>query len=113
MAKEDEQQSSARFDFYGPQYTRFGSATAAEVRREVFGEDIGQQNWQTATERAEVVDLLRIDTHSRVLDIACGAGGPSLALVERTGCRLTGLDVEDAAIAHARAEAAARGLAES
>ena len=112
MAKEDEQQSSVRFDFYGPQYARFGSANAAEVRREVYGEDIGQQNWQTATERAEVVDLLHIDTRSRVLDIACGAGGPSLALVERTGCRLTGLDVEAAGIARAKAQASIRGLAD-
>jgi len=112
MAKEDEQQSSVRFDFYGPQYARFGSANAAEVRREVYGEDIGQQNWQTATEREEVVDLLRLDTHSRVLDIACGAGGPSLALVERTGCRLTGLDVEAAGIARAKAQASIRGLAD-
>src|SRR5689334_9696889 len=96
MTEEDEQHRSDHFDFYGPQYARFGNATAAEVRREVYGEDIGQQNWQTVTERAEVVDLLRIDADSRVLDIACGAGGPSLALVERTGCRLTGLDVEAA-----------------
>jgi hypothetical protein len=39
-------------------------------RREVFGEDIGQLNWQTETERAEVVDDLRINADSRVLDIA-------------------------------------------
>jgi cyclopropane fatty-acyl-phospholipid synthase-like methyltransferase len=107
---EEEQHPSVRFDFYGPQYARFGSATAAEMRREVYGEDIGQTNWQTAAERAEVVDLLRIDADSRVLDIACGAGGPSLALVERTGCRLTGLDVEAAGIVHAEAQASLRGL---
>jgi cyclopropane fatty-acyl-phospholipid synthase-like methyltransferase len=110
MAEEDERHPNVRFDFYGPQYARFGSATAAEVRRDVYGEDIGQQNWQTAAERAEVVDLLRIDADSRVLDIACGAGGPSLALVERTGCRLTGLDVEAAGIARAEAQASLRGL---
>jgi SAM-dependent methyltransferase len=112
MAPDDEQRPSIRFDFYGPQYARFGSATAAEVRREVYGEDIGQQNWQTVAEQAEVVDLLCIDAESRVLDIACGAGGPSLALVERTGCRLTGLDVEAAGIAYAQAQASLRGLSD-
>lgn len=56
------------------------------------------------------IALLRVDRDSRVLDVACGSGGPSLALVERTGCRLTGADVEAAAIAHAVARAAARGL---
>ena len=46
--------ASVRFDFYGPQYARFHSPIAAEVRREVFGEDIGQLNWQTEAERAQV-----------------------------------------------------------
>src|SRR6266403_475055 len=74
---------SGRFDFYGAQYARFAGELAREMRREVYG-----------------------------VDIACGSGGPSLALVERSGCRLTGIDVEAAAIAYAGAEAAARGLAD-
>jgi SAM-dependent methyltransferase len=103
---------SANFNFYGPQYARFDSSLAAELRREVYGEDIGQQGWRTAAEQAEIAELLRPRPDSRVLDIACGAGGPSLALVERTGCRLTGLDAEAAGIAHAEAQAYARGLAD-
>src|SRR5204863_10043707 len=57
-------------------------------------------------------DLLRPGPDGRVLDVACGAGGPSLALVERTGCRLTGLDAEAAGVAHAQAQASARRLAD-
>jgi SAM-dependent methyltransferase len=98
------------FDFYGPQYARFESDLAAELRREVYGQDIGQQGWRTGTEQAEIADLLRAGPDRRVLDVACGAGGPSLALVEGTGCRLTGLDAEAAGIAHAEAQASARGL---
>ena len=109
MSQEDAQ-AGAGFDFYGPQYARFDSALAAEIRREVYGEDIGQQGWRTAAEQAEIADLLGAGPRSRVLDVACGAGGPSLALVERTGCELTGLDAEAAGIAHAEAHAAARGL---
>jgi SAM-dependent methyltransferase len=112
MTEKDGQDTGVRFDFYGPQYARFRSPIAAEVRREVFGEDIGQLNWQTEAERAQVVDDLRINADSRVLDIACGAGGPSLAIVERTGCRLTGLDVEAAGIEYAGAQASARGLSD-
>jgi 2-polyprenyl-3-methyl-5-hydroxy-6-metoxy-1,4-benzoquinol methylase len=45
-----------------------------------------------------------------VLDVACGSGGPSLSLVEQTGCRLTGIDIEAAGIWQAEREAAVRGL---
>src|SRR5260221_10390904 len=104
----DEGQTSGGFDFYGPQYARFDSELAAEIRREVYGEDIGQQGWRTAAEQAEIADLLRAGPHSRVLDVACGAGGPSLALVERTGCQLTGLDTQAAGIAHPEAKVSPR-----
>ena len=100
------------FDFYGPQYARFYTRLATEVRSEVYGEDIGQQGWRRATEQAEIAERLRIGPDSRVLDIGCGAGGPSLALIERTGCRLTGLDAEAAGILHAQAHASGRDLAD-
>jgi SAM-dependent methyltransferase len=112
MTLQNEGGASASFNFYGSQYARFGSVLAAELRREVYGEDIGQQGWRTAAEQAEVVDSLGLGPASHVLDVACGAGGPSLALVERTGCRLIGLDVEAAGIAHAEAQSSARGLAD-
>lgn len=98
------------FDFYGPQYARFDSELATELRREVYGEDMGQQGWRSSAEQAEIADLLRLGPDRHILDVACGAGGPSLALVERTSCRLTGLDAEPAGIARAQAKTAQRGL---
>lgn len=111
-SQDDKDRVTGQFDFYGSQYRRFSSDLAAELRREVYDEDIGQQGWRTAVEQAEIADLLRLGQGSHVLDVACGAGGPSLALVKRTGCRLTGLDIEADEIAHANAEASARGLAD-
>jgi SAM-dependent methyltransferase len=112
MTEQDERVSNGVFNFYGPQYARFNSDLAAELRREVYGEDIGQQGWRSLAEQAEIAELLRAQRDSRVLDVACGAGGPSLSLVQQTGCRLTGLDAEAAGIAQATAQAASCGLAE-
>ena len=104
--------SEARTDFYTVKYASFDSDVATELRREVFGEDIGQQGWRTAAEQAEIAELLGLGRSSCVLDICCGSGGPSLALVQRTGCRLNGIDRETAGIAHAQTHASARGLSD-
>lgn len=101
-----------KFDFYGPQFSRFNSDLSIALRREVYGDDIGQQGWRTLAEQREIVDMLGVTRNSHVLDVACGAGGPALAMVEQTGCRVTGLDLERAGIAQARAEATRRGLAD-
>ena len=110
MTDETQERTSDSFTFYGPQYARMDSEVAAEIRREVFGEDIGQESWRSAAEQAEIIRLLGLAHDSYVLDVACGAGGPSLALVERSGCRLTGLDIQPEGIAHANSLAAKRAL---
>jgi len=110
LSGEVEDHARPGFDFYGPQYARFGTPLAIEMRRAVYGEDIGQQGWRTAAEQSEIADLIRNGPQARVLDVACGSGGPGLALVQRTGCRLIGLDVEPDGIAYASAQASARGL---
>ena len=104
--------ASAGFNFYGPQYARFGAPRAAEMRGEVYGEDFGQQGWRTLAEQGEIAGLIPRGAAVRLLDVACGSGGPALDLVRRTGCRLTGLDIEADAIAFASAQAQARGLAD-
>ena len=98
--------------FYGSQYKRIYGQLAAEIRREAFGEDFGQESWRSPAEQTDIADLLRLGPDARVLDVACGAGGPSLALVERTGCSLIGIDIVPEGVAAATAEAAKRGLAE-
>jgi cyclopropane fatty-acyl-phospholipid synthase-like methyltransferase len=98
--------------FYGPQYSRFGSDLAIELRREVYGEDLGQQGWRSLAEQADIARLLRLDPGGHLLDIASGSGGPSLDLAARSGCRITGVELEPGAVAYARDLAASRGLTE-
>lgn len=37
-------------------------------------------------------ELLRLDRENRVLDIACGRGGPAIILAETFGCRILGVE---------------------
>src|SRR5215831_3258905 len=66
--------TEGRTDFYTVKYTSFGSDVATELRREVFGEDIGQQGWRTAAEQAEIAEFLGIGKASHVLYVCCGSG---------------------------------------
>ena len=67
MSGQNEPRASAGFNFYGPQYTRFASALAVEMRREVYGEYIGQQGWRTAAEQSEIADLHGLNPGLEVL----------------------------------------------
>ena len=105
-------QSEGRTDFYAVKYASFGSDAAVALRREVFGEDIGHEGWTTTAEHEEIADLLAVGTTGHVLDVCCGSGGPALAVIQRTGCRVTGIDRESAAITYAQGQASSRGLAD-
>jgi len=53
---------------------------------------------------------LSIDSH--VLDVASGRGTSAMAVAERFGCRVTGIDLSAANVADAGAAALERGLAD-
>lgn len=110
MSTVAEGHAADRFEFYAAQYTRFESEVASDIRREVYGEDIGQQGWRSLDEQTIIANLILESSPCDVLDIACGSGGPSLSLVNQTGCRLTGVDVEVTGIERAGQQAMAQGL---
>jgi SAM-dependent methyltransferase len=105
-------QGDGHTDFYAVKYASFGSDDAVALRREVFGDDIGQEGWTTSAEYAEMADALAVSRLSHVLDVCCGSGGPALAVIQRTGSRLTGIDRETAAVAYAQTQASSRGMAD-
>ena len=82
--------------YYDGAYARSSEELYAAIRRDAFGEDIGQFSWLTADEYGTFADRLAIDTGSHVLEVACGTGGPALFLASRTGCRVTGVDLHEA-----------------
>jgi ubiquinone/menaquinone biosynthesis C-methylase UbiE len=97
---------------YDANYGHFQTQLYEEIRREAFGEDIGQSSWITADEQDRFLSHLNLSRGKRLLDVACGSGGPALRIAALTGCSLTGVDVHEQAISTANAMATERGMGE-
>jgi 2-polyprenyl-3-methyl-5-hydroxy-6-metoxy-1,4-benzoquinol methylase len=97
---------------YNLNYGNFQANLYAEIRREAFGENIGQNSWQTADEQDRFLTWLELSPGQKLLDVACGAGGPALRIAAASGCAVAGVDVHEQAVETARALAKQRGLAE-
>jgi 2-polyprenyl-3-methyl-5-hydroxy-6-metoxy-1,4-benzoquinol methylase len=95
---------------YYANYGNFESDLYSEIRREAFGEDIGQNSWLTVDEQDSFIPALALSPGRKLLDVACGAGGPALRIAEKTGCSLAGTDVHEQAISAAQSLAAKQGL---
>jgi ubiquinone/menaquinone biosynthesis C-methylase UbiE len=97
-------------DHYGAQYGHFASELYSRIRSETFGQDIGQNGWLTADEHDLFLACLRLTSESRLLDVACGSGGPTLRIARLTGCSVHGVDAHGQAIAEAHARSGREGL---
>lgn len=62
------------------------------------GEDLGQHSFATLAYFDSIADRLGIDEDTHVLDLGSGTGGPAIYMAERTGCRMTGLEVNEVGI---------------
>lgn len=92
---------SKRVETYDAAYGNFSNKVLQEIRREAFGDDIGQNSWITTDEFLRLLKHLELKSSSNVLDIACGSGGPSLFIARTFGCHVTGVDINEKAIATA------------
>lgn len=87
-------------DHYSAQYGQFATDVHAQVRRTAFGEDIGQNSWLTLDELEQFAAWLGLGESSRLLDVACGSGGPALHLARLTGCEIVGVELYAEAVAN-------------
>ena len=101
----------AEVDHYGSQYGNFASRLYAQIRADTYDEDIGQNGWLTAAEQDLFVEWLGVGADDRLLDIACGSGGPTLRIAEKCACEVVGVDIHEDAVEAAKRAAADRGLA--
>jgi SAM-dependent methyltransferase len=99
-------------DLYGHVYADFGSAAETAVRRETYGEDIGQSSWLTAQEWLDFARQLGLGEESDVLEVGSGSCGPAVYLAQQLGCRIIGVDINEHGVRNSAALAQARGVGE-
>ena len=89
---------SKQVDLYNSTYGNFQEQVLAAVRRETFGEDIGQNSWITTGEYDTFYSWLNLSPGDHVLEIASGSGGPALYLAKKFKCQIIGLDINEEGI---------------
>jgi 2-polyprenyl-3-methyl-5-hydroxy-6-metoxy-1,4-benzoquinol methylase len=110
MGQTSESKLSLSHGQYDANYGNFQTELYEQIRREAFGEDIGQNSWLTAGEQDRFLSWLDLSPGKVLLDVACGAGGPALRIAANTGCSVVGIDVHEQAVSTACSLATQRGL---
>ncbi|HSH74922.1 MAG TPA: methyltransferase domain-containing protein [Longimicrobiales bacterium] len=99
-----------RVDHYGSQYGNFATELYAGIRAATYDRDIGQNGWLTASEQDLFLEWLSVGPDHRLLDIACGSGGPTIRIAVESGCSVDGIDIHAQAIAEAERAAEESGV---
>ena len=102
--------TESRADGYESFYREFDSPLMQQLRREAYGEDIGQHSWVSADELRGDIQRLELTTSSRFLDLGCGPCGPLAFIVSNAQCHGTGLELSPSALQVGRTRAAALGI---
>lgn len=91
-----------KVDLYSGTYKNYAENLYQEIRRETYGEDIGQNSWLTAHEYKDYFSLLNLSPGKKVLEIATGSGGPAVFMVKEKGCQVIGLDINENGVNNAK-----------
>jgi len=94
-----------RVDLYETHYSQLQASRYQDIRRETYGEDLGQTSWITLEEGHRLLNWLNLSPSSMVLEVACGSGGVSVLMAKETGANVLGIDVNEEAIKAARERA--------
>jgi ubiquinone/menaquinone biosynthesis C-methylase UbiE len=82
------------------------SPTIRNIFRDVFGddylEDADPNSFISKRDLYNIIHYLKIKKGERIVDLACGRGGPGLWVARETNAKLTGIDISEVAIKIAR-----------
>ncbi len=93
-------------DLFDITYSHFTKRVLETIRKETFGQDIGQNSWDTVEEYDRFLLWLDLQPEHHVLEVASGSGGPACYLASHLGCRVTGIDANESGVATAAQRAA-------
>ena len=99
-------------DSYETLFREFDSPLMRQIRREAYGEDIGQHSWVGADEVREDIKQLHLTAASQLLDLGAGPCGPLTFVLATLRCRGTAMDLSASALEVGRARAVSLGVAE-
>lgn len=102
--------NASRADQYESFYREFDSPLMRQIRREAYGEDIGQHSWITSQELRHDATRLGLDSAGRLLDLGSGPCGPLTFLISNFHCSGHGLELSHCAIRLGYARAAELGI---
>jgi SAM-dependent methyltransferase len=80
-------------DLYDGHYSQLAADLQSDVRRETYGQDLGQASWLTLDELRGWLPSLRLDATQKALEVACGSGGVTCRLARETGATWVGVDI--------------------
>jgi SAM-dependent methyltransferase len=100
------------YDYYAYRFAAERQGLHDALLREVYDDYCGQTSWTPTAPYDRYYRWIDVAPDSRVLDVACGAGGPALRLARGAGCAVVGIDLNARAIATATALADEQGLAD-
>ena len=97
-------------DGYESFYREFDSPIMRLLRREAYGEDIGQHSWVGGDELRADIRRLRLSPSSRFIDLGCGPCGPLTFVLATVRCPGTGVELSTSALEVGRARAISLGV---
>jgi cyclopropane fatty-acyl-phospholipid synthase-like methyltransferase len=103
-------QDDSRADGYEAFYREFDSPLMRQLRREAYGEDIGQHSWVSGNELRGDIQRLGLTDRSHLLDLGCGPCGPLTFIIANTRCHGTGIELSPSALQVGRTRAAELGI---